>query len=158
MTGPKKPSDLTKTEVGIIRLVARGKSNSQIADLFGVTTDQFSHRLSRLHQAIGTTAAKGEDGNALPRVRMTAYAYEHGIVKPSGGRSSGDGEALETVPAELAAAMVQLALSILADKPRGDLRWWARQVVTAARVNAPGGARRGRPVAVPDGADDEQAA
>ena len=71
--GPGAPGGLTRREVEVLRLVARGRSNREIAnDLF------LSERTVARH--MGNILAK----LGLPnRAAATAYAFEHGLTTPA---------------------------------------------------------------------------
>lgn len=138
-------------ETEMIRLVAAGYTNAQLAVAFDISVETIRSRMHVVHQLIGT--ASGNDSDNVARVRMVIWAYDHGVVRPAGALPK-PAEVLpqERVPAELAAPMIRLSISILGDEPRGDLKRWARRVLEAARLQVPG--VRGRPVAEADGAGE----
>jgi hypothetical protein len=146
MTKPIKQRPLHDHETEMIRLVAAGYTNAQLAVAFDISVETIRSRMHVVHQLIGT--ASGNDSDNVARVRMVIWAYDHGVVRPAGQAvSPTPAEPLpqERIPAELAAPMIRLSISILGDEPRGDLKRWARRVLDAARLQVPGA--RGRPVA-----------
>lgn len=84
MTMPKKRRPLTGQEIEIVRLVAQGYTNEQIAKAVGMNSTTLQNRIYILHCLLGTSAA-GAGSAGMARVRMTIWAYENGIVKPRGG-------------------------------------------------------------------------
>lgn len=151
---PVQKRPLHDHEIEMIRLIAAGYTNAQLATEFGVSTETIRSRLFVVHRLIGTNSADGSDGTA--RVRMVVWAYDNRIVRPAGVREQPKPKEplpQERIPAELAAPMIRLAISILSDEPRGDLKRWARRVMDAAGLHMPGAL--GRPAAV---AEDEREA
>lgn len=83
MSAPKKRTELTATEIDIIRLVSRGYTNEVIAGLLDVNVETLRRRVETIHVMIGTSAAtsNGSHGGAgISRVRMVIWAYENGIA------------------------------------------------------------------------------
>jgi DNA-binding CsgD family transcriptional regulator len=156
MTKLKTARDLTAHEIELVRMVARGLSNVQIATEWGGIKPETVR--SRLHTVYHVTGVSGHDSDPLVRVRLAIWAYEHGLVKPAGVKAAPVPKGSlpqERMPAELAAPMIRLAISILSDEPRGDLKRWARRVMDAARLHMPGAL--GRPSAVADTGDEAAA-
>lgn len=145
MTKPIQQRKLHDYEYDLIRLVACGYTNAQLAVETDVAVETVRSRLHVIHQLIGF--ASGGD-NAMARVRMAIWAYDHGLVKPAGLKlTATPAEVLpqERIPAELAAPMIRLSIAILSDEPRGELKRWARRVMEAARLTMP--KAMGRPTA-----------
>lgn len=140
---PKMPKTrpLHDHEIELIRMVATGFTNAEIAVEFGVAVETIRTRLHVAHRLIGSASESPSEN--LARTRMVIWAYDHGIVRPAGQR-----EPLpqDRVPADLAAPMIRLSISILADESRGDLKAWAKRVMDAAGLRMP--TTLGRPVAV----------
>jgi DNA-binding CsgD family transcriptional regulator len=154
---PVKKRPLHDHEIEMIRLIAAGYTNTQLAAEFDASTETIRSRIYVVHRLIGTNSADGSDGAA--RVRMVAWAYDNRIVRPAGEPELPKPTVplpQERIPAELAAPMIRLAISILSDEPRGDLKQWARRVMDAARLRVPGAL--GRPTAVAELCDDGRAA
>lgn len=137
MVKPIKQRPLHDYELEMIRLVASGYTNAQLAVEFDISVETIRSRMHVVHQLIGS--ASGTDDN-MARVRMVIWAYDHDLVQPVGvAPQPAPKEALpqERIPAELAAPMIRLSISILGDEPRGDLKVWARRVMDAARLKMP---------------------
>ncbi len=83
MTMPKKRRPLTSHEIKIVRLVAQGYTNEQIAKTLGMNPTTLQNRIYILHCLLGTSIA-GPGTAGMARVGMTIWAYENGIVKPRG--------------------------------------------------------------------------
>lgn len=156
MAKPIKPRPLHDHKIEIIRLVACGYTNAQLAVEFDVPVETIRARMHTVHQLIGSASADGSDNAS--RIRMVIWAYDNRIVRPKGARALVPVEKREPlpqerVPAELAAPMIRLSIAILSDEPRGDLKAWARRVMEAARLTMP--KAMGRPTS---SADAERAA
>lgn len=82
MTLPKKPRNLTAPEVGLIRLIARGHTDAQIADFLGVRIGTVRGRINTIYHLLGITIGEeGRGGGAgITRLRLVVWAYENGIV------------------------------------------------------------------------------
>jgi len=155
MTKLKVPRELTAHEIELVRMVAQGLSNVQIAERWGGIKPETVR--SRLHTVYHVTGVSGHDSDPLVRVRLAIWAYENGVVRPASTKPpKGSRGPLpqELIPAELAAPMIRLSISILSDEPRGDLKHWARRVMDAARLRMP--STLGRPEST--AGRDEQAA
>jgi len=139
MATKPKLRPLTPHEIELVRMVARGLSNTQIADEWGGIRPETVR--SRLHTVYYLTGTGSETiGDSLARLRLVVWAYDHEIVKPACVKPKpAPKEVLpqERIRAELAAPMIRLAISILSDEPRGDLKHWARRVMDAARLKMP---------------------
>jgi DNA-binding CsgD family transcriptional regulator len=148
MTKLKVHRELTDHEIELVRMVAQGMSNAQIGQQFDLRPETVR---SRLHTVYHLTGVSTTDSDPLVRVRLAIWAFDHGIVKPACAAKS------QPKAAGLMPETIQLALDIMADRPRGDLRRWAAKVLDAAGVKPPWSQRRGRPVLVPADADEQAA-
>lgn len=144
---PARQTELNAPQTEILRLVALGLTNTEISQRLHMTPSIISRRLQLIGRVTGTGYGDGRK-DPQARIRLVAWAYRNGLMDTPSALS-----------AETTNAAIRLALDILSDRPRGDLRARAMQVCEAAGVRPTDtGVRRGRPVAVPAGADDEQAA
>lgn len=141
MTIALEQAKLVPAEANVIRLIARGFSNEQIARELGIKTETLRSRLPAIYRRTGSDVGTGNN-SVLARVRLAIWAYENGLGGP------------EPLPPDLTRSLLEVCRAIAADRPRGDLR---RLALEALQVNGerPLTNRRGRPVAVPV---DEQAA
>jgi len=71
-TTPSRPAGLTEREVEVLRLVARGLSNNEIAAELFLSAKTVSRHLSNIFTKIGVTS----------RASATAFAFEHQLVEP----------------------------------------------------------------------------
>jgi DNA-binding CsgD family transcriptional regulator len=69
------PAGLTPREVEILRLVAAGKSNDEIATALVVSIRTAERHLSNIYAKLGT-------GGTVARATATAFAHTHGLVAP----------------------------------------------------------------------------
>lgn len=69
------PARLSEREVEVLRLVARGRSNQQIADEFVLSPKTVARHMSNIFDKVGVDNRAG----------ATAFAFEHGLV-PTGTR------------------------------------------------------------------------
>jgi DNA-binding NarL/FixJ family response regulator len=65
------PAGLTEREVEVLRLIAAGKSNSEIASELYLSVKTVSRHLSNIFTKIGVTSRSG----------ATAFAFEHELVE-----------------------------------------------------------------------------
>ncbi len=76
---PQPPLDLkaalTPRELSVLRLVARGCSNAEVATSLHIAVSSVKTHLSRLLAKLGL----------VDRVHLVIFAYEHGLVQPTGG-------------------------------------------------------------------------
>ena len=72
---PAGLAGLTPREVEILRLVAAGKSNDEIATALVVSIRTAERHLSNIYAKLGT-------GGTVARATATAYAHTHGLVAP----------------------------------------------------------------------------
>jgi len=70
---PTSPEGLTPREVEVLRLVAAGKSNGEIATALVVSIRTAERHLSNIYTKLGT-------GGTVARATATAYAHTHGLV------------------------------------------------------------------------------
>lgn len=124
----RRPRTLTDDDRELIRLVARGHSNEQIAARFGFSTRTLRTRLAVLYRITGAAAGTERD-TILVRVRMTAWAYENGLM--NGVKRDA---AATDIPVEIVAELLDLCRAIVADRPRGDLRALAKRALRVAEV------------------------
>jgi DNA-binding CsgD family transcriptional regulator len=66
---------LTPREIEILRLVAGGKSNAEIAAVLVISIRTAERHLANIYSKLGT-------GGAVARARATSYAHTHGVVTP----------------------------------------------------------------------------
>ena len=85
MAKPVKPRALTDHEIELVRLVAQGLSNMEIAEQFDIRPETVRSRLHAVYQLTGVT--RGET-DPLVRVRLAIWAFDTGIVHPAGTESS----------------------------------------------------------------------
>ena len=67
---PKWPCDLTDREVEVLRLVARGRSNKQIAAVLGISAKTVQHHVAHVYAKIGVSSRAG----------AALFATEHGLI------------------------------------------------------------------------------
>jgi LuxR family maltose regulon positive regulatory protein len=72
-TTPPNLLDLTSREVEVLRLIAAGKSNQEIADVLVLSVRTVERHISTIYQKIGAS------GKAA-RATATAYAFTHGLT------------------------------------------------------------------------------
>lgn len=82
---------LTAREREVLQLIARGYSNAEIAEAFVLSEGTVKTHVKRI-------LAKLE---LRDRTQATVWAFDHGIVRPAGGRTS---EGREPIPLPIAAA------------------------------------------------------
>jgi DNA-binding NarL/FixJ family response regulator len=63
---------LTERELGVVRLVAQGLSNAEIAESVYLSEATIKSHIARILAKLGLR----------DRVQVAVYAYEHGIVRP----------------------------------------------------------------------------
>ena len=69
---PPRPSGLTDREVEVLRLIAEGLTNSEIAARLFLSVKTVSRHLSNIFTKVGVTSRAG----------ATAFAFEHHLVEP----------------------------------------------------------------------------
>jgi DNA-binding NarL/FixJ family response regulator len=74
---PPKNSGMTRREVEVLRLLARGYSNPQIAEQLFISVRTVERHISAIYAKLG---AEGSAARAI----ATAYAIEHGLAQPVG--------------------------------------------------------------------------
>ena len=67
------PGGITAREAEVLRLVAAGSSNAEIAAALFLSTKTVARHLSNIFVKLGISS----------RSAATAYAYEHHLVEPS---------------------------------------------------------------------------
>ena len=75
------PSGLTPREVEILRLLAAGKSNGEIATDLVMSIRTAERHLANIYAKIGT-------GGSVARASATAYAFTHGLAGAKTSRST----------------------------------------------------------------------
>lgn len=133
MTAGTDFPQLKQLEIDIIRMIARGLSNEEIARIQAVPVMTVKSRIRKLHRLLGTSAGPGEQ-SVLGRVRLVIWAYEHGLA-----------EARPSVQPELRDEFIGFCRSVVNDQPRGDLRQWAERGLRAAGVDQSNRRRRFKP-------------
>ncbi len=66
------PAGLTRREIEVLALIARGATNRQVADALGITPKTAGTHVERIYAKIG----------ASTRATATLYAVEHGLLNP----------------------------------------------------------------------------
>jgi len=69
--------ELTAREIEVLRLVAAGRSNAEIAEALVMSIRTAERHLANIYAKLGT-------GGAIARAVATTFAHEHGIVRPHG--------------------------------------------------------------------------
>jgi non-specific serine/threonine protein kinase len=72
------PDDLTEREIDVLRLLAAGRSNREIAELLVISVRTAEHHVASIYEKVG---AEG----ATARAAATAYAFRHGLAAPPSG-------------------------------------------------------------------------
>jgi HD-GYP domain-containing protein (c-di-GMP phosphodiesterase class II) len=67
-----RPAGLTEREVDVLRLVARGHPNKQVAALLGIAPKTVGHHIEHIYAKAGVTTRAG----------ATLFAMEHGLLSP----------------------------------------------------------------------------
>jgi DNA-binding NarL/FixJ family response regulator len=66
---------MTARELQVLRLVAAGKSNAEIADSLVMSVRTAERHLANIYAKLGT-------GGPVARAAATAYAHTNGLVSP----------------------------------------------------------------------------
>jgi DNA-binding NarL/FixJ family response regulator len=69
---PASTSGLTRREIDVLELAARGLSNQAIADALHVASSSVKSHLAHVFTKLGLTS----------RVQLVIFAYEHGVIQP----------------------------------------------------------------------------
>src|SRR5215472_18847498 len=72
---PARPAGLTGREVEVLRLLARGLSNKQIAERLGISRKTVSHHVEHIYTKTGTTN----------RALASLFAASHGLIDDAPG-------------------------------------------------------------------------
>jgi DNA-binding CsgD family transcriptional regulator len=70
--GAARPAGLTEREVEVLRLIARGHANKQVATALGISHKTVGHHIEHLYAKAGVTTRAG----------ATLWAMEHGLLSP----------------------------------------------------------------------------
>jgi HD-GYP domain-containing protein (c-di-GMP phosphodiesterase class II)/DNA-binding CsgD family transcriptional regulator len=70
--GPAGPAKLTEREVEVLRLIARGHANKQVAAVLGISPKTVGHHIEHVYAKAGVSARAG----------ATLWAMEHGLLSP----------------------------------------------------------------------------
>jgi HD-GYP domain-containing protein (c-di-GMP phosphodiesterase class II)/DNA-binding CsgD family transcriptional regulator len=70
-SAPRWPADLTDREVEVLRLIARGRSNRQVAELLVVSPKTVGRHVENLYRKIGVSS----------RAAAALFAMEHGLLE-----------------------------------------------------------------------------
>jgi DNA-binding NarL/FixJ family response regulator len=76
-TAEKPPSQLTERECEVLRLVATGRTNREIAAHLVISEHTVARHLQNIFVKLGLSS----------RSAATAYAYEHGLISGAGGQN-----------------------------------------------------------------------
>ena len=98
-----QPAGLTDREVEVLRLIARGYANKQVAATLGISSKTVGHHIEHIYAKAGVTTRAG----------ATLFAMEHGLL--SVGSRPDDG------PPDVDGAITRLSRSTVRAHP-GD-RW-----------------------------------
>ena len=66
------PAGLTDREVEVLRLIARGRVNKQVAATLGISAKTVGHHIEHIYAKAGVTTRAG----------ATLFAMEHGLLSP----------------------------------------------------------------------------
>ena len=66
------PAGLTDREVEVLRLIARGYANKQVAAKLGIATKTVGHHVEHIYAKAGVATRAG----------ATLFAMEHGLLSP----------------------------------------------------------------------------
>ena len=67
-----RPAGLTEREVDVLRLIARGRANKQVAVTLGISAKTVGHHVEHIYTKTGVTTRAG----------ATLFAMEHGLLSP----------------------------------------------------------------------------
>ena len=67
-----RPAGLTEREVDVLRLIARGQANKQVAATLGISPKTVGHHVEHIYAKAGVTTRAG----------ATLFAMEHGLLSP----------------------------------------------------------------------------
>ena len=67
-----RPAGLTEREVDVLRLIARGRANKQVAVTLGISAKTVGHHVEHIYTKAGVTTRAG----------ATLFAMEHGLLSP----------------------------------------------------------------------------
>lgn len=67
-----RPAGLTEREVDVLRLIARGNANRQVAATLGISPKTVGHHIEHIYAKAGVTTRAG----------ATLFAMEHGLLSP----------------------------------------------------------------------------
>jgi DNA-binding NarL/FixJ family response regulator len=70
-----RPAGLTEHEVDVLRLIARGHANRQVAATLGISPKTVGHHVEHIYAKAGVTTRAG----------ATLFAMEHGLLSPLEG-------------------------------------------------------------------------
>lgn len=84
MTRPKYERDLTDAEIDIVRMIAQGRTDGQIALILGLKIGTLRSRINAIYHRLGIPVGPGRPGSTagLTRLLLAVWAYENGIVVP----------------------------------------------------------------------------
>lgn len=69
-TKAARPGNLTRREIEVLRLMARGRSNREMATLLGITPKTAGHHVQHIYDKIGVST----------RASAALFAVEHGLL------------------------------------------------------------------------------
>ena len=80
MTTPTRRRDLNEAEVEIVRMVAQGYTDAQIASILNVKIGSIRTRVNAIYHLLGIAVGNAGGTPGITRLLLVIWAYESGIV------------------------------------------------------------------------------